>query len=115
MRLGVDSVLEANALYHLAHASLSLTFLNSSSIETEHQVLLHGHMGPQRKVLKHHSHIPFLRWNEIFSGACDDSTFNPNLAFVGNFQSGHKTQNCGFPRTGWSEEDEALRFFNLKR
>ena len=115
MRLSLHSVLQANTIKHLADANFGFAFLNSPSSETKHQVLLHGHVRPQRKILKHHSHITFLWWNVIFSGACDDSIFNLNLPFVGNLQSGNKTENGGLPRTRRSEEDEPLCLFNPKR
>src|SRR6266542_5228843 len=86
MRLGVDSVLEANALYHLAGANVSLALWNAPSIETEHQVFLHGHVGPERKILKYHSQIPFLRWDKVLSCACNGSTIDSDCSFLRDFQ-----------------------------
>ncbi len=85
MRFGVYAMVEANALQQLANANVSLTFWNAPSVETEHQILLHSHMRPERQILKYHSQIPLLRRNEVFACGGNDSTINANLAHIWNF------------------------------
>src|SRR5207253_8016194 len=76
VRLGVHSMFEANTVQHLADASLSFVLSNSPGVEPERQIFLDGHVRPQRKVLKHHSQVTFLRRNEILSYVCDEAAID---------------------------------------
>ena len=72
-------------------------------------------MRPERKILKDHPEVTFLWRNEILSCACNNSTINPDLSLLRNFQSGDKAQNRGFSATRWPEKDETLCSLNPKR
>ncbi len=80
---------------------------STSALETEGDVVGHGHMGEQGIVLKHHPEMAPLRWQlgHILPGDHDRS-------LVRGFESRDQTQERGLATSAGSEQDEDLPFVN---
>src|SRR3978361_792711 len=88
---------------HLADAAFYLGARYLSQLQSERDVLLHRHVGPDGVALEDHRHLAAVRRNRAGRRG-KDLTVHFDGAERGIDEAGDHPQGCGLAATGWPEQ-----------